>query len=499
MNRMLSALSDLFSSPNREYTTRIANGRLVVEIPLPNGKKLHIGNIVDAEYFPAEWFNQHEIAMLNAKDGSVQKVMRQQNPRKNSGLFPHSHIYEVFKEGVTIAQQAGLRIDLPTGLMLIGHDFYEDNPWLESLIKKWENAVVEDNNSLAERLHERITHRRNQMRIAHGNDLEKIAQSLEGMTEMEWELLSAQIKEAERGNFNLTRFHNNTYAKSIDFQYSRQRNEALIRTMRRMLVKNVDTIRNNEEVGPLEKKVMDQVYYAFEDEREFHGHVIGQELKRRYGTVDREAQEMPRSRKLRRGFTSVLKILSMNHFENKYGRGIFYSEDPQEREYHQLLLASRKRLVQTTFAILEASKSKYEAEGYVKKHRKDVDKEVGRWHRDEKYLHVESGNAGDKGGIVIPMILGDARGQRYFERLERENSGLMFCYRAVRHTLELLKLANMFHDGISRNQYNRPIWNPDRSQYDPSGIHRLFEIKNYKVGALGTTPNIKSILEYGRT
>lgn len=494
------SITDLFSSPDRKYTPRIVSGRLVVEVPKPDGGKIHIGNIVDAEYFPSDWFTSSQIAIFNAKDERVQRVMRTQNPRKNSGLFPHSHLSNgVFKEAVTTAQQAGLRFDFPTALMLLGHDFYEDNPSLLSLIEKWSNAVVEDNYQLAARLDKKVTHRRNQMRIAHGNDLISIAQSLGGMTAIELRDLSKMIEAAERGNYNLTRFHNNTYAHSIDFEYNRQRNEPLSKTLRRTFVKNVDTTSNNAEISPLEKSVMEQVDYAFTDEEEHHGYVIGPYLQEHFGQVSKRGKEMSRSRKLRRGFTSMLKLLNMNHFENRWAEHVLTGHNQQEIDYYRLVWASRARLVQSANAILQTAKSEYESEPYVRKHIKNVDAEIERWHRDGNYMHIRAGDEKNRGGIVIPMILADAAGQRHFDIIEKEDSGLLFCYRAVRHTLELLALTSTFHEGLRQEGRPHPEWKKDMEHYNPVHGHKLYELKNYKSVALSIIPDMKTIRVFDKT
>src|SRR3989344_1672482 len=333
-------------------------GRLVVNV---NG--FDIGYIVDAPFFEAKWFHPAEIEILARFEEYTQGILKDSKPRTYSGLHPYSHIYRVAGTAFKIAKEADAPLDFETLLLIAGHDSIEDRRRIKELLEQWDTILITKTIN-----YEKIRVISEELQIER-----KLARD-----EIRDRLLEYMAKTGAKGNLreglrrriipttdcilDVTRFPDQyPYALSMARQYKRVGPESLDRVLRRAIMKNADRSSNLEEYHPLPANDMRGIVRAFEDDQYFvDGHVVGQELKERYGAVSGSATEMPAAIKVGTSFNSLFSLQfqneTLNHPESRT------TANARTQELLKLIKYSKAYMIQATLGLLDSAISAYESD-----------------------------------------------------------------------------------------------------------------------------------------
>ncbi len=441
-----------------------------------------IGSILDKGYFVGEWFKEPQLDIAAKFEDSTQNTLRSLSPRRYSGLYPYSHIDRDVEEAFKMAKQAGVPLDFVILITLIGHDRIEDDASIRALHEKWEKTAIEGNEQ--KRLEYADALDRERVRLI--NQLEReltgyIPHYVRGIVR---DTLRSDIEKAVRLIFDLTRFSNELpYALSMAHQYTRDGNEHLSQTLRRIFVKNADRIGNMKDTHPLPAQVMEQMDMAFNDERTVVAaltgkdikYVVGKELRERYGSINLNSKGMPAANMVATAFNSIFPLHYSNQTFNRHAQNIILGKYGGNREQLKQLLElailSRNEMSAVTAELLQSAIARYQ-----KKHREvrlvkpQVDDEVKRKQTGSFYDKVTLD------GFVKDWLLYDAGGKEFIESLDATPEQRIKNYRTARHMTVVIPRFRMFYDAKDRSDRDRPILLDDPSQYNPQK-HVYFTLK----------------------
>lgn len=264
-------------------------GRLVVTVD-----GCQIGSLFDTDPFKESlelpysrnWVTVPRLEIAERFEEYVQQSLKSLGPRRYSGLYPYSHIVRDVHEALSMSKQANVSLDFVILLALMGHDLIEDDLEIMGLHSQWEKALLSGDHASRQNLETKIRN----TRIVKNKAIEQelISYIPPNVRGSEREDIKREIEMAVRLIYDVTRFSNELpYALSMGHQFTRDGNEYLSQTFRRMIVKGPDLNTNMKEICPMfEEPTMLGINNAFSDRASIVGDFnVGEELSNRYGSV----------------------------------------------------------------------------------------------------------------------------------------------------------------------------------------------------------------------
>jgi hypothetical protein len=475
--RVADSLTRIFA-PSRDYRVEMVNGRFVGKIPRKDGSVLEIGYLVDNEGFMrvAGGLNPLEKELLLEAEIHATEIERGA-PRYLSGLDGASHVRGVELDYAMLANELKIEVEIQMLLMATGHDFKENHASVKALVKEWEAAKESNDHRERKSIEKRLTTVRQVIGEEYISRLRKVFDQFENLPS-ERGRLEGTIAKAERGIDHLTRYvEAKTYAHSIHYQFSVKGGQTPVDAAREMVIKLIDSRRNDEEVR--EDENLKQVYLLFNDPRYRAKRVVGKDFTDRFGRVKERGADMSRTARLRRVVGDIFKLQEMNAFLNAYGgamqRGV-YGQDGQNM--YKMLLVASQRLREASLALTKSAKEMY-SEREIGVPKESIEREAEDLKRNSRNFDGITTPKDPSEPTLMQLNAMDVNGRRQFYEMDERKEGRLFLYKALVSCGIVLDRFGRFHlPRIPTSKPIEPFLLDGRTTYDPA-VHKLFVLRRY--------------------
>ncbi len=420
----------------KRYEAAVApSGRLLVNF---NG--LQAGCILDKNYFEPGWFTDSELEILAKIEASTQIALKGSDTRIYSGLYPYSHSDRVVENLFGLAKDAGVRLDFITVGLAIIHDRTEDNQEIKTMQHEWERALAEQEYTRASEISPSLVQKRLQLRDADKSEFLGYLHEARGISNDERGALGRTIETMVLLASDLSRDSTaRSYTLSMNHQYSRVREESLEDTLTRMLIKNEDRRASLREYQPIPAETMLQLKAAFKDSASVGGHIVGEELQRRFGRMG-NGRRMANAVMVQTAFKSLPPLQYQNETLNSYEADIekgAYGE--KAKQLLALVKLSHAGLIQDSLALLREAIASYERDRHIQRIKPHIDKEIKANRAGEYYRQAELG------GPLEYWLLTEQRERSVLESLDSDPLQRGKVYATARHLFELIPNYGMWH------------------------------------------------------
>jgi len=424
------------ASPPAISVTTSSNGFIV------NVGDLQIASsILDRDYFVNDWFTEPQLYIIKKFDEFVQQSMKEAGTRRYSGLHAYSHIDRDVETAFRLAKRAGVPLDFITIIALLGHDLIEDDKEVAGLLSDWYGASVASEHETMKSLKKTLEETRIRKRDNIEQNLHRYASDTGAASNQKEELLK-DMDHAVRIIYQVTRFpEERVYARSMQFQFSRIKNEAIENMLRRFMVKSCDRISNLEEVCPLYgPEVMGAVAGILDGT--LLDNDAGKDFRNRLSHIRTDATEMPPSERVGNAFNSLFVLDFMNQSLNKYAAGIADgSYGARSKELIKLVEANKAEIIKATVGLLDSVISKYENDATITQRdrlKAEITDEIERFAQSGFYHMVTLD------GFINKWLGYDAGGRNKTAALDISSETKAEVYRTARHLNYLIGMYAMF-------------------------------------------------------
>lgn len=472
----------------KEYEIEPTPRGLIVRL---DGIDLISSSVIDRSYFPKKEFKDYELELITEFERFVQETYRKLGSRKYSGMPWWYHIDSDVRTSFEIANSEfklpggevylpKTKVNLEDVLVLLGHDYIEDDEEIRGKIHEWEESTKAGDHNQRQRFDAELRVMRRNKASTTYDFLSQVVKRIVGSYGLrigEIEKLENIVERVPKLIHDLTRFSNeNAYPVSMQYVYSRQfldkegtQAEPLISTLKRINAKSPDRCSNNEEQGPIYPvDIMEQLGLAWSDTSKY-GDYIPIDVLSRLGTVRLSSKEMSPAVKVATAFNNFWCCQFGNSTMNLYRNEIFSSG-----EDHVMALNTyrkgRKLLIKSSLALLSSAIKQYESERFIHKHiQAAVESDIEQDKKSDYFFQVTSD------GIIKDFVLYDTGGMGYLERLDKDKPTRAKIYDAAKRlAVEMPLFENCYQEGQNVSFGSPFLFNDD--VYDPSKKHIFFTV-----------------------
>ena len=432
-----------------------------------------IGSAFDSPAFQAsvdkfgKWMTSPQLEVALALEEIVRETRKHLGPRTYSGRDAHAHIVMNSDISLENAIAANVRPDYVASVLPITIDLVEDKKEVIDLLKDWNYALVEHNESKRLQIERELINYRQKIL----NDAQDVATKLVdrmGIPYSEKKKLREYISDIIKLTSDVTRHpEERPYPLSMAFQFDKRGPERISRVLARMGGKIADRTSNNLDVGPvLTYEEFQEVQRALRDNALVGGHIVGQYLREKYGDIG-FGKYMPPA--VRTG--NAVNNLSILHPLNKTLDQIEEQVQPNTREAELLrwIEYSKFRMIQSALGLATSANDFYETI-LPRQKIEAVNERVERDRKSDFY------NAVTPDGFFMEWLGYDIAGRRFIETFDMSPEGRKNTYEVARGLEEVLPMFGMFSIKGHRDDYGRPVLITDpKVKFDPR-MHERFTL-----------------------